>query len=213
MKKLNIYNDISNLTNLLIDLKKESNINNQVKILDFIEKMKNYGYKFAEKYHTLGVNNNIIIYPIRKVILEKIKNPVIRNIIENSIIITIKKDTINITFKNQISEKKIICELTLEVDVNNNKINDNVNYIKVNYHNINTLNESNKINMSINEIKQHLGFIPKEEKIKTLYEFEQLIKDNYIELDDEFKIFDYVIKDFLENDIKKTNTIKVKNGK
>lgn len=198
MKNLDLANDLSHLLNLIIDVKKNKNFLEQSEPLSFIDKMKNYGYKFDKNYYTILDIRNMTVFPFLEVIQNKIKNPVVRNKKDECIFINFLRNSVQLQLKKELTKQKKTLFLTLEIDMNDKKLINNIQYQEIGQIKSQPLKE--KI-MSVEELKQHIGLSPKTESIQSMYDLEMLTQDHTISIEKEFEGFKKLISSLLEHNL------------
>lgn len=198
MKNLDLANDLSHLLNLIIDVKKNKNFLEQSEPLSFIDKMKNYGYKFDKNYYTILDIRNMTVFPFLEVIQNKIKNPVVRNKKDECIFINFLRNSVQLQLKKELTKQKKTLFLTLEIDMNDKKLINDIQYQEIGQIKSQPLKE--KI-MSVEELKQHIGLSPKTESIQSMYDLEMLTQDHTISIEKEFEVFKKLISSLLEHNL------------
>lgn len=198
MKNLDLANDLSHLLNLIIDVKKNKNFLAQSEPLSFIDKMKNYGYKFDKNYYTILDIRNMTVFPFLEVIQNKKKNPVVRNKKDACVFINFLRNSVQVQFKRELTKQKKTLFLTLEIDMNDKKLINNIQYQEIGQIKSQPLKENF---MSIDELKQHIGLSPKTESIQSMYDLEMLTQDHTISIEKEFEGFKKLISSLLEHNL------------
>lgn len=198
MKNLDLANDLSHLLNLIIDVKKNKKFLEQSEPLSFIDKMKNYGYKFDKNYYTILDIRNMTVFPFLEVIQNKIKNPVVRNKKDECIFINFLRNSVQLQLKKELTKQKKTLFLTLEIDMNDKKLINNIQYQEIGQIKSQPLKENF---MSIDELKQHIGLSPKTESIQSMYDLEMLTQDHTISIEKEFEGFKKLISSLLEHNL------------
>lgn len=198
MKNLDLANDLPHLLNLIIDVKKNKNFLEQSEPLSFIDKMKNYGYKFDKNYYTILDIRNMTVFPFLEVIQNKIKNPVVRNKKDACVFINFLRNSVQVQFKRELTKQKKTLFLTLEIDMNDKKLINNIQYQEIGQIKSQPLKENF---MSIDELKQHIGLSPKTESIQSMYDLEMLTQDHTISIEKEFEGFKKLISSLLEHNL------------
>lgn len=207
MKNLDLANDLSHLLNLIIDVKKNKKFLEQSEPLSFINKMKNYGYKFDKNYYTILDIGNMTIFPFLEVIQNKIINPVVRNKKDEYIFINFLRNSVQLQLKKELTKQRKTLFLTIEIDINDKKLINNIQYQEIGQIKSQPLKEKY---MSIDEFKQHIGLSPKTENIQAMYDLEMLTQDHTISIEKEFEKFKKLINSLLEYNLDITYNVNKK---
>lgn len=206
-KKLDIENELFEFITKAQEYNTNKAFTNQLELHKGYDKLKNYGYKVS-KLSELTTSGKVSVYPIREITYAAPKNPRFRYTMD-AVHIKLCSDFLDIIINYRNHFKNHIADSTLNFKLENNKqfgiVDSNITFNSIIKNPQHTIIEERKSVLSLNELKQQLGVIPKQKDMIEKEELAILVNDFYMDVANNFVPFNNLIKKIICNNMPEIN--------